>query len=141
MEQDNAVTIGKLIISNECMPPYTEANIVADRFLKSAHLDAVALVEGREPIGLVTRHKLLFKLFKRYGFELYGKKPIIALTDTEPLIIHKDERLDVAIDKALERQAQDAYDDAQAKMLSKTKTSGFQTAMAELKVKAEPSNI
>ncbi len=111
MEQDNAVTIGKLIISNECMPPYTEANIVADRFLKSAHLDAVALVEGREPIGLVTRHKLLFKLFKRYGFELYGKKPIIALTDTEPLIIHKDERLDVAIDKALERQAQDAYDD------------------------------
>lgn len=111
MEQDNAVTIGKLIISNECVPPYTEANIVADRFSKSAHLDAVALVEGREPIGLVTRHKLLFKLFKRYGFELYGKKPIIALTDSEALTIHKDERLDVAIDKAFERPRQDAYDD------------------------------
>ena len=111
MEQDNVITIEKLIISNECAPPYTEANIVADKFLKSAHLDAVALVEGREPIGLVSRHKLLFKLFKRYGFELYGKKPIIALTDTEPLIIHKDERLDVAIDKALERPAQDSYDD------------------------------
>ena len=111
MEQDNVITIEKLIISNECAPPYTEANIVADKFLKSAHLDAVALVEGREPIGLVSRHKLLFKLFKRYGFELYGKKPIIALTDTEPLIIHKDERLDVAIDKAFERPAQDSYDD------------------------------
>jgi signal transduction histidine kinase len=33
------------------------------------------------------------------------------LTDTEPLILHKDERLDVAIDKAFERPTQDTYDD------------------------------
>ncbi len=109
--QENTFTVEKLITSNECIPPYTEANIVADRFLKSAHLDAVALVEGREPIGLITRHKLLFKLYKRYGFELYGRKSIITLTDAEPLIIHKDERLDVAIDKAFERPSQDTYDD------------------------------
>ncbi len=74
-------------------------------------LDAIAVVEGKEPIGLVTRTKLLFTLFRRFGFELYGKYPIIAIADTTPLIVPENERLDVVIDKALERQPQDIYDE------------------------------
>jgi signal transduction histidine kinase len=74
-------------------------------------MDAVALVEGREPVGLVTRPKLLFTLFRRYGFELYERKPIITIADIEPLIIYEGERLDVAINKALDRPAHDIYDE------------------------------
>jgi signal transduction histidine kinase len=103
--------VGKLITSNECVPPYTSVHKVADRFFTSPQMDALALVEGNEPVGLVTRPKLLFTLFKRYGFELYGRKPIITIADTEPLTIHEEERLDVAMDKALERPAEDIYDD------------------------------
>lgn len=109
--QDNILYIGKLITSTECVPPSTAVRYVADKFFNSAQMDAVALVEGREPVGLVTRNKLLFTLFRRYGFELYERKPIITIADTEPLTIYEGERLDVAIDKALNRPAEDIYDD------------------------------
>ncbi len=103
--------VGKLITSREYVYPYINVKNVADRFFNSAYLDAIAIVEGREPVGLVTRPKLLFTLLKRYGFELYGRKPIITIADTEPLIIHEEERLDLALDKALERPAENVYDE------------------------------
>jgi len=76
-----------------------------------AQMDALALVEGKEPVGLVTRNKLLFTLFSRYGFELYERKPIITIADIEPLMVFEGERLDVTVDKALNRPAQDIYDE------------------------------
>ena len=109
--QDNILYIGKLITSTECVPPSTAVRNVTDRFFNSAHMDAVALVEGKEPVGLVTRPKLLSTLFRRYGFELYERKPIITIADTGPLTIYEGERLDVAISKALDRSAEDIYDE------------------------------
>ncbi|MCL4475332.1 MAG: ATP-binding protein [Nitrospirae bacterium] len=103
--------VGKLITSREHLQPDVVVRDVADRFFKSSELDALALVEGRNPLGLVTRPKFFFTVFRRYGFELYGRKPIITIADTAPLLMHEDERLDVAIDKALERPPQDVYDD------------------------------
>jgi signal transduction histidine kinase len=109
--QDNILYVGKLITSDECVPPSTAVRYVTDKFFNSAQMDAVALVEGREPVGLVTRPKLLFTLFRRYGFELYERKPIITVADIEPLMIYEGERLDVAINKALDRPAPDIYDE------------------------------
>ncbi len=104
-------TVGVLIASRENVPPQTRVNRVAENFFGSTSLDAVAIVEGNEPVGLVTRQKLLFTLFRRFGFELYGRKPVITVADTEPLTIHKNERLDVAIDMALQRPVEDIYDE------------------------------
>ncbi len=109
--QENALLVGKLITSDEQVMPQAIVNNVAERFFSTTELDAIALVEGKEPVGLVTRTKLLFTLFRRFGFELYGKHPIIVVADTTPLIVPEDERLDVVIDKALERQPQDIYDE------------------------------
>jgi signal transduction histidine kinase len=109
--QENVLPVGELIISNEQATPQTVVNKVAERFFSTTDLDAIAVVEGKEPIGLITRTKLLFTLFRRFGFELYGKYPIIAIADTTPLIVPENERLDVVIDKALERQPQDIYDE------------------------------
>ena len=91
--------------------PQTIVNKVAERFLGTTDLDAIAVVEEKEPVGLVTRTKLFFTLFRRFGFELYGKYPVIAIADTTPLIVPEDERLDMVIDKALERPPQDIYDE------------------------------
>ena len=107
-------TVGDLIASNEyieSIQPQIPVSRVAEKFFSITSLDAIAIVDGRETIGLVTRPKLLFTLFKRFGFELYGRKPIITIADTTPLIMHKDERLDVAIDKALDRPVEDIYDE------------------------------
>ncbi|MBI3377827.1 MAG: sensor histidine kinase [Nitrospirae bacterium] len=104
-------TVGALIASNESIQPQIPVSRVAEKFFSITSLDAIAIVDGRETIGLVTRPKLLFTLFKRFGFELYGRKPIITIADTRPLIMHKDERLDVALDKALDRPVEDIYDE------------------------------
>ena len=105
------LSVGELIISNEQTTPQDLVNNVADRFFSTTELDAIAVVEDDDPVGLITRPKLLFTLFRRFGFELYGKHPIIAIADTTPLIVPDNERLDVVIDKALERTPQDIYDE------------------------------
>jgi signal transduction histidine kinase len=111
MAKDNVLPVGELIISSERISPQAVVNAVAERFFSTTDVDAIAVVEGTEPVGLVTRTKLLFTLFRRFGFELYGKHPIIAIADTGPLIVPETERLDVVIDKAIERPPQDIYDE------------------------------
>jgi len=103
--------VGSLIMSDACVHPAASVRHVVERFFESQQLDAVAAVEGREPVGLITRTKLLFSVFRRYGFELYGRKPVIVIADTEPLFICEQERLDVSIDRALARESQDIYDE------------------------------
>ncbi len=103
--------VGSLVMSDACVHPATSVRTVVERFFESQQLDAVAAVEGREAVGLITRTKLLFSVFRRYGFELYGRKPVIVITDTDPLFICERERLDVAIDRALARESQDIYDE------------------------------
>jgi signal transduction histidine kinase len=109
--RESMLSVGELIVSKEHTTPQNLVNNVAERFFSSTDLDAMAVIEGTEPVGLVTRPKLLFTLFRRFGFELYGKHPVIAIADTMPLIVPENERLDVVIDKALERTPQDIYDE------------------------------
>jgi len=109
--QEHSLSVGNLVTSRKYVPPHTSVARVAEMFFNSSSMDAVALVECREPVGLATRSKLLFRLFRRFGFELYGRKPVISIADAEPLVIYEDERLDVAIDTALDRPADNVYDD------------------------------
>jgi signal transduction histidine kinase len=109
--QEHVPTVGELITSNENMIPQTQVHHVAERFLNMPGLDAVALVEGTEPVGLVTRTKLLFTLSRRFGLELYRRYPIIAIANTAPLIVAENEPITSAVDKALARSTQDVYDE------------------------------
>ncbi len=114
MEQsihDNSPSVGSLITTDICVHPALQVRRVVERFFESPDVDAVAVVDGREAVGLVTRTKLLFSVFRRYGFELYGRKPVIMIADAEPLHVCEHERLDVAIDRALARPSQDVYDE------------------------------
>jgi CBS domain-containing protein len=103
--------VGRLVSSDICVHPAAKVRDVVEQFFESPHTDAVAVVEGREAVGLVTRPKLLFSVFRRYGFELYGRKPVIMIADIDPLCICERERLDVAIDRALARPSQVVYDE------------------------------
>ena len=55
-------TVGDLIVSNEyieSIQPQIPVSRVAEKFFSITSLDAIAIVDGRETIGLVTRPKLL----------------------------------------------------------------------------------
>src|SRR5574337_355476 len=107
--QDDSRPVGSFISSVKQVSPAVLVREVADRFFQSPHLDALAVTDQGEPVGLITRQKFLLKLFRRFGLEIYGKNPIITIADTQPLIIEEKERLDVAIDKALDRQSDMVY--------------------------------
>lgn len=109
--QDAVASVGMLVTSSEQISPDTNVRLVADRFFEDKDLDAVALVEGDRPVGLITRNKLLFTLFRRFGFELYGRKPIYEISDKAPLLVNEKERIDVTLDLAMERPFQDIYDE------------------------------
>ncbi len=108
---DFSPAVGGLIMSDDCVHPTVPVRKVVEKFFESPQLDALAVVEGREAVGLVTRTKLLFSVFRRYGFELYGKKPIIVIADPNPLAVSENERLDMVIEMALSRNVQDIYDE------------------------------
>lgn len=109
--QGESRPVGTLITSTLNVPPAMLVRQVSDIFFNTVNLDALAVVDGKEPVALVTRQKLLLKLFQRFGFELYRKNPIITIADTDPLIINEHERLDLAINKALDRESSVVYDD------------------------------
>lgn len=103
--------VGELISSREQVSPEEKVKKVAERFFQEERLDSIAVVESGMPAGLVTRNKLMFSLFHKFGFALFERKPIIELTDTDPLKIHRSERVDVTLDKAMARPFEDVYDD------------------------------
>ncbi|HUL00284.1 MAG TPA: ATP-binding protein [Nitrospirota bacterium] len=108
----NTIPVGELVTSVEQVSFNFSVNSVADKFFCTTDLDAVAVIDDESmPVGLVTRTKLLFSLFRRYGFELYGKHTIITLAEKNPLIIPKDKHINDVIDMALERPPQDIYDE------------------------------
>ncbi len=109
--QSESRPVGALITSTLTVPPTMVVKQVSDIFSNTMNLDALAVVDGKEPVALVTRSKLLLKLFQRFGFELYRKNPIISIADTDPLIIDEHEQLNRAIEKALDRNSSVVYDD------------------------------
>ncbi len=104
-------SIGALITSMQAVSPSVRVSRVAETFFQVANLDALAVVDGREPVALVPRQKLMLKLFRRFGYELFGKNPIVTIADTAPLIIGESERLDVSIEMALDRDSGMVYDE------------------------------
>ena len=109
--QSQSPAIKELLMTSQGISPDAVVAKVASRFFDSMQLEAIALLECREPVGLVTRSKLFFSLSRRFGFELYSKKPIIKIADTAPLILQGKEHLDTAINMALQRPPENIYDE------------------------------
>jgi signal transduction histidine kinase len=104
--------VGDLLTTTEYCTPELSNNALSDRFFRAASLDAIAVVEhDGTPVGVITRQKFLFTVFRRFGWEIYGKKPIREITDRSALRVSRSDRLDVVLDHALHRSPADVYDD------------------------------
>ena len=103
--------VGRLISSQEHVPPTVRVERVADRFLAEQDLEALALVDQDRPCGLATRSKVMSILFNRFGFELFGRDPILEIADRDPLIVRTEEYLEAVLEKAMRRDFKDIYDE------------------------------
>ena len=111
LDGEHFPTLGEVVSRPAPIHPQTSVKLVSDEFFHNATLDAVAVVEHDVPIGLVTRTKFLATVFRQFGWELYGRKPITAIPLDDPLVLPDTERLDSALATALERPQANVYDE------------------------------
>lgn len=111
LEQNHELPVKHLIVSSNKIPSHMQVSIVADLFRASTDCDALAVVEGRKPVALITRSKLLTTLSRRFGYELYAKDPISVIADHSPLMVDGDDWLDSVVDRAFARDPQNIYDE------------------------------
>ncbi len=103
--------VGETLTTSIGIAPSTLVSKLADDFFQHPDLDCVAVVDECRPVGLITRQKFLFTVFRRFGWEVFGRKSVIELTDRNALVVHAAVRLDDALARAVDRNAEDVYDE------------------------------
>lgn len=85
-------TVSALKLMRACpaVTPETQNDVVYEMFIADADLQALAVVEGGAPVGLINRHALIDRFARPYRRELYGKKSCTKLMDPAPFVVEKD---------------------------------------------------
>src|SRR5690348_292132 len=66
----------------------TPCAVVYDRLLSHSQETTLAVIDpDQRPIGIISRFTWLSRYAQRFVPELYGRKPISDLMETEPLIV------------------------------------------------------
>ena len=110
-ESSELASVGDMITTTAAVPPSTPVARMADDFFHQPSLDAIAVVEDGEPLRLITRQKFLFTVFRRFGWEVFSRKAVSELTDRDALVVFAGMRLNDALSRAIDRRAEDVYDD------------------------------
>jgi signal transduction histidine kinase len=106
-----AARIAELPVSEAQVRPDEPVREVAARFVSAPQLDAVAVVDGEgRPEGLLTRARLLSRLGRVCGYELYARKPVTRIADPDPLLLEEDTPLAAAVARGLARPGAAVYD-------------------------------
>ncbi|HEY0232770.1 MAG TPA: CBS domain-containing protein, partial [Dokdonella sp.] len=83
--------IRPLLLATAPVAPETSVLDVAQLFLEARHSGLLSLpvVAQRKPIGTISRYELMRIFLMPYGRELYGRRPITALMNAEPLLLEQ----------------------------------------------------
>ena len=103
--------LGALLTGDARVHPDEPVQRVADLFFQRPELEAVAVVRDSRPEGLLTRGRLLVKLARNFGHELYARKPVTRIADPSPLVLPAETPLAAALERALARPAATVFDE------------------------------
>lgn len=90
----SAEPVATLVEEAPAVPPHMRVEDVGEYFVASPALHSIAVVEGGIPIGIVRRHHFMNTFLSRYGRDLHGRRPIMALMDRDPLRFAHDTPLE-----------------------------------------------
>src|SRR5579859_418137 len=95
----------QLVISAPGIPPHLLVSEVADLFMDESHgkLLSLPVLDGDKPVGVISRARMQQVLFRQYGRELFGKKPVTEIMNTAPVVIESDVALNQASKTVTER--------------------------------------
>jgi CBS domain-containing protein len=103
-------TIGHISEKTHIVSQDEPVSRVKTIFDENKTIHAVVVAEENKPLGLVMKIHLNDRLSQRYGFSLFIKKPIFAVMDRYPMIVHHDEPIEDVSDKAMKRDNTRLYD-------------------------------
>ena len=95
----------QLVMEAPGIPPHLLVNDVADMFMDESHgkLLSLPVLDGDRPVGLISRARMQQVLFRQYGRELFGKKPVTSIMNDAPVVIESDMALNEASKAVTER--------------------------------------
>ena len=104
--------IRDLPLRSHSVMPERPVREVVELLFEQAGAEAVALVDRDErPVGLAVRARVLLKLSHQFGWAVFAKRPIAEIADGAPLIVADDTSLAAAVEAALDRPGEEAWDD------------------------------
>jgi hypothetical protein len=81
------------------------------RFAADAALEALVVLDDRgRVLGLLTRHRLLARLGHRFGFALYGQRPLLSIADRQCLALSEATPWRELAARAMARPAETRHD-------------------------------
>ena len=91
-------TIESLTERAEAVTPQTPGSEVFARFEREPDTLAIAVVEGRRPVGLIERRDFLLKMARPFGRAQFATRPVSSLMDRDPAVIDAGVSIDAACD-------------------------------------------
>src|SRR5690606_3260750 len=91
-------TIESLTERAEAVTPQTPGSEVFARFEREPDTLAIAVVEGRRPVGLIERGDFLLKMARPFGRAQFATRPVSSLMDRDPAVIDAGVSIDAACD-------------------------------------------
>ena len=95
----------ELVIAAQGIPPHLKVADVADMFMDDSHgkLLSLPVLDGDRPVGLISLARMQQVLFRQYGRELYGKRPVTSIMNDAPVVIESSTDLTEASKTVSER--------------------------------------
>ncbi|HEV2110285.1 MAG TPA: ATP-binding protein [Gammaproteobacteria bacterium] len=95
----------ELVISAQGISPHLKVADVADMFMDDSHgkLLSLPVLDGDKPVGVISRARMQQVLFRQYGRELFGKRPVTAIMNDSPVVIESSTDLTEASKTVTER--------------------------------------
>lgn len=104
-------SIGGIAKEVPCIPFSTACSQVDELFQEDQGVQGLVILRQDLSAALITRTNFYQKMGTRYGYNLYYKKPIELLADTEPLIVDYYTSVIEVSKLAMDRKDEEVYDD------------------------------
>ena len=95
--------VGRIKLDIPPVTPDTLVEEVVDIFERQEHWFSIPVVAGGVPVGLVKRSRLLQKLSKAFGRDLYSKKPVSQVMDQDFMAVERHMRMEKVSQQVTQR--------------------------------------
>ncbi len=104
-------TVESLLEYVEPIDGSVRADEVSDHFKQDTSLRCLPIVNGTNPVGIISRTRILEIFSGRYSYPLHGHKPILQLIDDYPVVVDHLETLHSVSQKITENSSHDLNSD------------------------------